>query len=666
MAEVEPQSIKSRIAALNLEKVHAPTPGARPTYSYDALTTAKKKPPPPPPTNRPPQLRAQTANNPPLLDSASASTHCIGNQPDTERPPPRASPALPPRPPPRPTSQKSPALPPRKSSDRSVTRRESSESISTIASGVSTLSLGSVKTNGSNGSTLYQVRAPMYDPSKLPPLPPKKQEEQKSATRSAMTSKRNVVTSRELPPPAKPSPPLLPSRPSLPPRQSTTTLEQSPERPVPALPSRPATITQSKTAIIPPPRRSALTLGFNNKAPVVEPPPIPTSRPAPRPNAGAPPPVPTSSRPNLDAIMASKPKAGAVAQCLICRDFSGPDSHAARFPRHQLPSSDVGYLADQLCTPFSSATDKARAIFTWLHHNVDYDTHSFFAGNCKPTTPEGTITSGLAVCSGYAGLFAALALKAGLECVVISGASKGFGHAPMGSNDPVPPYKSTHAWNACRIDNGVWKLIDPCWGAGHIGCQLKNEGYKRSFSPLEFASSNIDFGMRHYPGDSSQQFREDGRVISYEEFMRDDAGGRVHVFGDAQREHGVGPRTFQPAQLNIKVHDPAGPPTVRFQFAYVCEHWDNARHGKGAPYVMLLSIGGIDGRNSEYRPFNTNGQVWWLDVPRAELGCVGQKVNVYAVTEFCKKDARGLTYEQWKNKKAYSCQFGGLAMWQLV
>lgn len=207
MADVEPQSIKSRIAALNLEKVHAPNPGARPSYSYDAVASTKKKPPPPPPTRPPPQPRAQTANNPPLLDNATSSTHSIGNQPDVERLPPRVSPALPPRPPPRSARQQSPALPPRKTSDHSVTRRESSESISTIASGISTLSLGSVKTNGSNGSTLYQVRAPAYDPSKLPPLPPKKQEEQKSATRTAMTSKRNVVSSRELPPQVKPSPP---------------------------------------------------------------------------------------------------------------------------------------------------------------------------------------------------------------------------------------------------------------------------------------------------------------------------------------------------------------------------------------------------------------------------------------------------------------------------
>lgn len=207
MADVEPQSIKSRIAALNLEKVHAAAPGSRPTYTYDAVNTTKKKPPPPPPAQRPLQLRQQTVNNPPLLDNAPTSVRHIGNQPQIEKPAPRVSPALPPRPPPKTASQQSPALPPRKSSDRSTNRRDSSESISTIASGVSTLSLGSVTTNGSNGSTLYQVRAPAYDPSKLPPLPPKKAEEQKSATRAAMTSKRNFAPSQALPPQMKPSPP---------------------------------------------------------------------------------------------------------------------------------------------------------------------------------------------------------------------------------------------------------------------------------------------------------------------------------------------------------------------------------------------------------------------------------------------------------------------------
>lgn len=364
--------------------------------------------------------------------------------------------------------------------------------------------------------------------------------------------------------------------------------------------------------------------------------------------------------------MASKPKPGAVASCLKCRDFSGPDNHAARFPRTQLPSSDVGWLAHQLCSPFPSPTDKARAIFTWLHHNVDYDVHSFFNGTVQPTTPEKTINSGLAVCEGYAGLFAALALKAGLQAMVCSGASKGYGHVPLEPGQAVPPYKSTHAWNAVKIDNDEWKLVDPCWGAGHIGCQLRNEGYVRAFNASHFTMDNNEFGLGHFPGEASHQFRTDGRILSYEEFMRDDQGGRVHVYGDAFKLHGLGERTFEPSQAKIKLNDPYGQPVVRFQFSVVCPHWDNMRHGQGAPYVLLLSIAGRDGRKPDNKTFNTDGRTWWLDVPRVELGAPGQKIIVQAVTVFNDKDARGLSIQAWNNKRAFSCRFGHVAAWELV
>jgi hypothetical protein len=177
---------------------------------------------------------------------------------------------------------------------------------------------------------------------------------------------------------------------------------------------------------------------------------------------------------------------------------------------------------------------------------------------------------------------------------------------------------------------------------------------------------NNEFGLKHYPGESSHQFRTDGRIISYEEFMRDDQGGRVQVFSDAFKDHGFGERTFEPSQAQIKVNDASAPSLVRFQMSYICSHWDNARHGKGPPYIMLLSVAGRDGRKPDYKPFNTDGRTWWLDVPRIELGAPGQKISLNAITVFNDKDARGMSVATWNNKTAYSCKFGGVAQWVLV
>ncbi|KAF2865495.1 YjeF-related protein N-terminus-domain-containing protein [Massariosphaeria phaeospora] len=671
-------TIRSRIAALNIEEVHAPSPGAQPAYSYEQAAAKKKPPPPPPPSQRPPvPQRQQTINNPPIFSNAPTSARQVANLPVASKPDaPKVSPALPPRPPPRNNSKPPPpSLPPRSPSEHGIRRRDSNESISTIASGISTLSIGSAKYgngHGASNGTLYQVRAPAYDPSKLPPLPPKKAPEdpkQSKATLKAMRSTSNVVSSRALPP-------TLPSRPPLPARQDTKAQEPESQRSSPALPARPALPVRSKTTAreevqpqrsqtLPPPRRSALSFGMNKST--ENSPPIPTSRPPHdvKPAVGVPPPIPLASRPNLDAIMASKPKPGAIGFCLKCRNFSAPDNHSAQFPRQNLPSSDVGWLSRQLTAPFSSPTDKARVIFTWLHHNVEYDCHSFFGGTVSATTPEATITSGLAVCSGYAGLFCALALKSGLECVVISGASKGFGHTPLKPGEPLPAFKSTHAWNAVRIDNGEWKLIDSCWGAGNV--KGRQGGYEKMFNPSMFTMDNNEFGCKHYPTDERYFFRLDGRVLPWEEYLMDDVGERVTVYGGATTEHGLGERTFEPKQKQIKVKDPHAEPMIRFQFASLCSHWDNAKHGKGKPYVMVLHVGGRDGRKTDWLAFQTDGRVWWLDINRVELGCPGQKVSIFAVTSFDDRDARGLSYADYQAKKGrVGMGFGGVAMWELV
>ncbi|KAF2278649.1 uncharacterized protein EI97DRAFT_430918 [Westerdykella ornata] len=637
-------SIKSRIAALNLEEVHTPSPGLRPAYTYEHATTGKKKPPPPPPPAQRPaaQRRGETANNPPLVNNVTTSSGQRGNepvQPSAETP--KISPALPPRLPPRPSPKTAPSLPPRKSSEQSIKRRESNESISTITS------IGSARTSlsaTSTGGTKYHIRAPAYDPAKLPPLPAKKntEEEKGSATLRAMKSKTSVVADRSLPP-------QLPARPPLPARRESQAQEP--------------TQSQQRRIVAPPLPRSALSFALNKSTEV--PPPLPANRPSPTPDPqpGAPPPIPLGSRPNLQAIMASKPKPGATpSSCLWCRDFSAPDAHAAQYPREQLPGADVAWLATQLTSPFPSATDKARAIFTWLHHNIDYDVHSYYSGNCTRSTPENTMTSGLAVCEGYAGLFAALALKSGLEAVVVGGHGKGVGYKPLKPGEPLPEFKpSGHAWNAVRIDNGEWKLLDACWGAGSV-CGT----YKRDFKAYWFEMDNNEFGFSHFPENPNYFFRTDGRAAySWEEYWGE--GERLTVYGPATPNHGISARSFQPPGKYIRIHDQAAGPVVRFQFSSVCPHWDGERHGKGKPYVMILHVGGRDGRNTDYVPFQTDGRVWWVDVQRTELGAAGQKVSVFAVTTVEGRDARGLGYEGYLSKKGRCAMgFEGVAMWELV
>ena len=450
MAEEEvsqPQSIQARIASLNLGQV-----GRGPVDS--ALPKVSPRPPPP----KPPTQRSLSTVSP----TATSRSNGIGNEPSGSDPrslpaiataeptKPAPPPRLPPRRPSTQQSQPSPALPPRRPSEQ-LSRRDSQESISSVVSSASALSNGTTRSKLSNVPSRDSSRmlAPVYDPASLPALPAKKpaQEKEKTSDRVPLKStysSSSIKTVDLVPPPKTPT---IPRRPS--PRQRAAETFKPP--PTPNLPRRPT----APEPIAEQPVQSAA----RKLPPTIVPPvrprsedPVPTIEKTQADNA--PPAVPLSTRPDLSKIMATRPKPAATTStanerqpspatsCLKCRDFSAVDAHAANFPRQNVPSLD--WLATQLTTPFPSATDKARAIFTWLHHNIDYNVDAYFSGNLQRSTPASTLNSGLAVCEGYAGLFAAIATKAGLEAIVVGGHGKGT--FPMRLTHPRHPlpWPSSH------------------------------------------------------------------------------------------------------------------------------------------------------------------------------------------------------------------------------
>ncbi len=687
-----PQSIADRIAALKLNQVGLQGPPAYENATNG--TNGRGRPPPPPVPVRPnlparPELpaRTQSSNIPPAQDYATVYNGGIHNLPEESQPdgrptlPPRTStqssktPALPPR-----NLTKSPALPPRtpsvdsrRPSDYSLARKDSNESVSSVATGRSSVS--GISTGASD-----RVRVPAYDPTSLPPLPQKRTK----AEKDAYYEKYHSATPKRPLKPTKSSPavpqlpaaniPAVPSRPDARKSSLPARADGAQQRQIEPAPSPPPV---RREIVPPPPKRSALSMGFGESKNTVEAvPPLPAAQPKPVIQVdgnGGPPPVPTGTRPDLNALQASKPKvngvhavpnAGSFGSCLLCRDYSSPDNHAAKFPRQTLPSTDIGWLAQQLTASFPTATDKARTLFTWLHHNIAYDTVAFFNNNVKPSTPQSTLDSGLAVCEGYAGLFAALAMKVGLEAVVISGHGKGFGYAELAPGSPLPTYSAGHAWNAVKIDGGQWKLIDCCWGAGAVGG--KGQPYQKRFAPQRFTQSNDEFGLDHFPGDSTKQFRNDTRTMSWEEYITGNKNGSGAFFYDGYvAEEGLDKTTFRPAEKRI-CSSQQPDPTVRFSFQKVCPHWDPVRCGKGPYYLYILHLEGLDGTKRNHIPFQTNGDVWWCDAAVQDLGQPGKKARICVVCDFNGGSGRGLTVDRYKEMKGRcGMSFGFVCEWQI-
>ncbi|KAK2072476.1 hypothetical protein P8C59_006827 [Phyllachora maydis] len=316
-----------------------------------------------------------------------------------------------------------------------------------------------------------------------------------------------------------------------------------------------------------------------------------------------------------------------------------------------------------LCSPFPSHTDKARAVFTWCHHNIAYDVQGFFSG-CIPRgqTPSETILSGKAVCEGYAKVFEAIARRAGLEVAVVTGHGKGFGFKPVAEGEaPPPPNPTGHAWNAVRIDGGAWKLVDSCWGAGHID----SNKYTKQFAPHHFYLSNEAFGQRHFPSDPRHFYRQDGRIPTWGEYVLGDTRGEpARWFGDATRE-GLSETNFAPRERRIRVGGGGG--AVRFQFAKVCEHWTPEKNGRGKQMLLVLCVKGADGEHGEVHPLDHDGFWFWIDFPARHLGRPGQDVSVMAIDTMGGESGRGLTKEEFCRRKGYQgYSMVAIASWDLV
>lgn len=222
----------------------------------------------------------------------------------------------------------------------------------------------------------------------------------------------------------------------------------------------------------------------------------------------------------------------------------------------------------------------------------------------------------------------------------------GIGYSSPDKNRIPPPNPTGHAWNAVRLDDGQWKLIDCCWGAGHI--RGGTQQYFAEFDPKRFTQSNEDFGIDHFPEKPGHFFRADGRALSWTEYILLDAD-MPRTLGSWEVE-GWRRQSLEPRCKAIRVPGPASNEMIRFAFTKVCAHWDYELVGKGKPFLPFIEYHGRGGAKKEQTPMNTDGYNYWLDISTADLGTPGQEIKLITMSQLDGNEARGLTkeaYERW-------------------
>lgn len=474
------------------------------------------------------------------------------------------------------------------------------------------------------------------------------------------------------PPPA--APPPAPRRPPLPESSSTTAAAPTTNARVAARPPVPAV---NRAPSPPSADEDELPTPVPNK-----PPPPPRAAPRPPPPAAskpmkpqlqsrqsepAPPPVAWQNRPP-PVSMATKPAGPAPVPvtaepvyeeddeedgwCTAHRDFSAADEHASYFPRENARS--IAALAYDLASPFDDPVDKARVIFTWMHHNITYDVANFLAGTVKHgLTADDTLRTGMAVCEGYSGLYSALALAAGLECISVHGHGKGFGYAPPppGTHPAhLPAYNGNHAWNAVKLD-GEWRLMDSTWGAGAIhGSSYLKRFVSNFFCGATGLAHNAEFGRRHFPSEPEHQFIAPDRVIGWEEYIL--LPERPRIMGDFETL-GYSETLLRPA---TRVLDPGRHHVVLKRY---CVHVPETEEGAYVPIVWL------EGHPRHMAPLALHPYGWTIDLDLSNAR--GQVFRIAVVKSMNSEDALGAgreAYERARGRQAM--QFGFLAEWDVA
>ncbi|WP_421794607.1 transglutaminase domain-containing protein [Haliscomenobacter sp.] len=174
--------------------------------------------------------------------------------------------------------------------------------------------------------------------------------------------------------------------------------------------------------------------------------------------------------------------------------YAAIDTYALNAPVEacKSPESLAYYLKG---TGKFSEQEKARAIYTWVTHNIRYN-HSIIEQNLLGTREntlmqqaENVLAQRSGVCEGYANLYKALANLMGLSAEIVTGKVRR-------EDGQIP--EIGHAWIAIKI-GGEWSLSDPTWGAGYYD---PDAGIH--FPPsddLYFLVPPIDMIRDHYPFD---------------------------------------------------------------------------------------------------------------------------------------------------------------------
>lgn len=175
----------------------------------------------------------------------------------------------------------------------------------------------------------------------------------------------------------------------------------------------------------------------------------------------------------------------------MAQDYSGIDAAARNYPF----TTDYQRAASELTREYADDRSKLRAIFSWIVHNINYDTEplEIFRQTGKRGSTKFQVRSQeeldqqmraweisriqtalkerKGVCMDYSFLLKHMCEAVGIEALYLSGFGR-FSPQTIGKVHSKP----NHAWNAVKLED-AWHLLDATWSTGMAVQQHLVQGY---------------------------------------------------------------------------------------------------------------------------------------------------------------------------------------------
>jgi len=195
-----------------------------------------------------------------------------------------------------------------------------------------------------------------------------------------------------------------------------------------------------------------------------------------------------------------------ISSIVVSQNYKSVDKIVLTYPSY----SNLETLSDRINNDFKTDANKARAAYTWIANNINYDiettrkvkvfnTFMYFSDkdyerHVKTRLKrkvEIALMTKKALCEGYSAMFVELCELLNLESKIING----IGKVRPSEINSLKKSKN-HAWNAIKL-NGEWQLLDVGWSNGFID-DISGEWVK-DFNDFFFLTKPEHFITSHYP-----------------------------------------------------------------------------------------------------------------------------------------------------------------------